>query len=148
MILGVANGGIPLARRLAARITALAPKLPLGIGTLDVSFYRDDIGRNPIPKEFNPTIIPGDVNGAQVILVDDVLFSGRTIKAALDELFDHGRPDSVELAVLVDRGGHRLPLCADYIGITLNDVPDQDRVVIRIDEAHPAHDSIKVVAKA
>jgi pyrimidine operon attenuation protein/uracil phosphoribosyltransferase len=148
MILGVANGGIPLARRLAARISALDPKLPLSIGTIDVSFYRDDIGRNPIPKEFNPTIIPGDVNGAHVILVDDVLFSGRTIKAALDELFDHGRPEEVELAVLVDRGGHRLPICADYIGLTLSDVPEQDRVVIRIDETHPAHDSIKVGPKS
>ena len=86
------------------------------VGTLDISFHRDDIGRHPIPKEFAPTQIPGDVNGADVILVDDVLFSGRTVKAALDELFDHGRPTKVELAVLVDRGGRRLPLAAGLRG--------------------------------
>lgn len=148
ILLGIANGGLPLARRLSARLAALAPKLHTSLGTLDISFHRDDIGRNPIPKEFNPTIIPGDVNGATVILVDDVLFSGRTIKAAMDELFDHGRPEKVELAVLVDRGGHRLPICSNYVGITLNDVPEKDRVVIRIDEKHPAHDVILVETKA
>ena len=76
---------------------------------IDISFHRDDIDRNPIPKEFAPTQIPGDVDGVAVVLVDDVISSGRTVKAALDELFDHGRPAKVELAVLVDRGGRRLP---------------------------------------
>ena len=144
IILGIANGGLPLSRRLTARINAIAPKLPTALGTLDISFHRDDIGRNPIPKEFTPTVIPGDVNGATVILIDDVLFSCRTVKAALDELFDHGRPAKVELAVLADRGGHLLPIHADYIGITLEDVPDTARVVIRIDDKHPSHDSIRI----
>ena len=85
LILGVANGGIVLAQRLAAALRTRA-------GILDISFHRDDIGRHPIPKEFTPTLVPGDIQGAGVILVDDVLFTGRTIKAALDELFDHGRP--------------------------------------------------------
>jgi pyrimidine operon attenuation protein/uracil phosphoribosyltransferase len=144
MVLGIANGGLALARRLTARLSALSPKLGASCGSLDISFHRDDIGRNPIPKEFTPTIVPGDVNGATIILVDDVLFSGRTVKAALDELFDHGRPAKVELAVLVDRGGRRLPLHADYAGITLADVSDAEKVVIFLDEKHPANDLIQV----
>lgn len=146
IILGIANGGLSLSKRLTARLMALAPKLEVRVGSIDISFHRDDIGRNPIPKDYTPTIIPGDVNGAQVILVDDVLFSGRTIKAALDELFDHGRPEKVELAVLVDRLGHKLPICADYVGITLNDVPANEKVIIRVDEHHPAHDAIRIEA--
>jgi pyrimidine operon attenuation protein/uracil phosphoribosyltransferase len=86
LVLGIANGGIPLARRLCAALKIRR------VGDLDISFHRDDIGKHPIPKEFTPTLLPGDVNGATVLLVDDVLFSGRTVKAALDELFDHGRP--------------------------------------------------------
>ena len=146
IILGIANGGLPLSRRILARIHALAPKLNTVIGTLDISFHRDDIGRNPIPKEFTPTIIPGDTNGATIILIDDVLFSCRTVKAALDELFDHGRPAKVELAVLADRGGHLLPIHADYIGLHLSDVTENERVIIRIDEQHPAHDTIRIEA--
>jgi len=142
-ILGIANGGIAVSRRIHARLSALAPKLQVRLGTVDISFHRDDIGRNPIPKEFNPTIIPGDVNGATILLIDDVLFTGRTLNAALNELFDHGRPDTVELAVLADRGGRRLPIQANYVGMTFNDVPDTERVVIRIDEQHPAHDVIR-----
>src|SRR4051812_12101755 len=110
LLLGIANGGVELARRLAKTLKAKA-------GTLDISFHRDDIGRHPIPKEFAPTQIPADVDRATVILIDDVLFSGRTVKAALDELFDHGRPAKVELAVLVDRGQRLLPIPADYVGL-------------------------------
>ena len=136
-MLGIANGGIPLARRLCARAGIRR------VGDLDISFHRDDIGRHPIPKEFTPTLLPGDVNGATVLLVDDVLFSGRTVKAALDELFDHGRPAKVELAVLVDRGSRKLPIVADFSGTTLSaregeevvvslgDDPSQDQIVIR-----------------
>lgn len=148
IVLGIANGGLPLSRRLAARLAALSPKLSARLGSLDISFHRDDIGKNPIPKEFTPTIIPGDVNGATVILVDDVLFSGRTVKAALDELFDNGRPTKVELAVLVDRGGRRLPVHADYVGITLGDVPAEERVVMCLDEKHPANDQIRIETAA
>jgi pyrimidine operon attenuation protein/uracil phosphoribosyltransferase len=122
LLLGIANGGVELARRLAVKLKAK-------VGSLDVSFHRDDIGRHPIPKEFAPTHIPSDVNGATVILVDDVLFSGRTVNAALDELFDHGRPAKVELAVLVDRGGRLLPFAADYIGLQLMVTPSEKIVV-------------------
>ena len=115
LLLGIANGGIVLAQRLTRKLKAAG--LNPGTGTIDISFHRDDIGRNPIPKEFSPTIIPHDVNGSTVILVDDVLYSGRTVKAALDELFDHGRPNRVELAVLVDRGGRLLPVAADSVAV-------------------------------
>ncbi len=136
MLLGVANGGIELARRLAAKLGARA-------GTLDISFHRDDIGRHPIPKEFAPTQIPADVDRATIVLVDDVLFSGRTVKAALDELFDHGRPTKVELAVLVDRGGRRMPMAADYVGITL--APSSgEKVVVTLDPTSPKRDSIRI----
>ncbi|ATC65942.1 bifunctional pyr operon transcriptional regulator/uracil phosphoribosyltransferase [Nibricoccus aquaticus] len=139
LLLGIANGGITLARRLSALLPGSI------VGTLDISFHRDDITRNPIPKEFAPTHIPVDVRGATVILVDDVLFSGRTVKAALDELFDHGRPTQVELAVLVDRGHHRLPLTADYIGLTLTTLPTQ-KVVVTLDAANPKRDTIRLEA--
>lgn len=138
LLLGIADGGIELNRRLRSRLGAPT-------GTLDVSFHRDDIGRHPIPKEFAPTLIPHDVTGATIILVDDVLFSGRTVKAALDELFDHGRPSSVELAVLIDRGGRRLPLSADYCGTTIDAAPDE-KVVVRLDRDNPAKDAAFVVA--
>jgi pyrimidine operon attenuation protein/uracil phosphoribosyltransferase len=139
LLLGIANGGVGLAKRLATR---------LGVpwGTLDISFHRDDIGRHPIPKEFSPTHIPADVHGAMVVLVDDVLFSGRTVKAALDELFDHGRPTKVELAVLVDRGGRLLPVAADYIGLTVTAGPEE-RVVVTLDSKNTKQDAVSVLPK-
>ena len=137
ILLGIANGGVELARRLAARLGTKR------VGTIDISFHRDDIGRNPIPKEFTPTRIPADVQGAAVVLVDDVLFSGRTAKAALDELFDHGRPTKVELAVLADRGGRRLPLAADYTGLVVEAGP-AEKVVLKLDAADAARDELRV----
>jgi pyrimidine operon attenuation protein / uracil phosphoribosyltransferase len=137
LLLGIANGGILLAQRIAAQLRTAR------VGTLDISFHRDDIGRHPIPKEFAPTHIPFDVNGAQVILVDDVLFSGRTVKAALDELFDHGRPAKVELAILVDRGGRKLPFAPDYCGITLA-TTDSEKVVVTLDATNAKKDTIRI----
>jgi pyrimidine operon attenuation protein/uracil phosphoribosyltransferase len=143
LLLGIANGGVPLATRLAGRLRTRG--LKCGTGTIDISFHRDDISHHPIPKEFAATLIPHDVNGATVVLVDDVIFSGRTVKAALDELFDHGRPESVELAVLVDRGGRRLPFAADFCGLTLAAGDDQ-KVVVHLDNVNPANDEILVTA--
>ena len=149
-LLGIANGGIPLAHRLADAINALpaeAKRSRATAGSLDISFHRDDIGRHPVPKEFTPTLLPGDVTGATVILVDDVLFTGRTIKASLDELFDHGRPAQVELAVLVDRGGRRLPIAADYVGLALP--ADEHEVVdVMLDRENPKRDRIRVMGPA
>jgi pyrimidine operon attenuation protein/uracil phosphoribosyltransferase len=136
LVLGIANGGIRLARRLAARLGYKR------VGDLDISFHRDDIGKHPIPKEFAMTLLPGDVNGATVLLVDDVLFTGRTVKAALDELFDHGRPGTVELAVLVDRGNRRLPVVADFAGTTVAAAEDEDVIVTLGD--NPSRDRIEI----
>ena len=145
VLLGIANGGVELANRLAARLPTFNSKLSTKTGILDISFHRDDIDRHPIPKEFVPTRIPVDVTGATVILIDDVLFSGRTVKAALDELFDHGRPAKVELAILIDRAGRKLPVAADYTGIVLQDVTDRCKVVVKLDPAKPARDSVTIL---
>ncbi len=136
LLLGIANGGIELACRLARLTGARA-------GVLDISFHRDDLARRPIPKERAPTHIPADVSDATVILVDDVLYSGRTVKAALDELFDHGRPTKVELAVLVDRGCRRLPFTADYAGLSLPTAEDEN-VVVLLDSTSATRDRIQV----
>ncbi len=145
LLLGIANGGMILARRLAERLqkSGLKP----GLGTIDISFHRDDIGHHPIPKEFSPTSIPHDVNGATVILVDDVLYSGRTVKAALAELFDHGRPAAVELAVLVDRGGRKLPIAANYCGLSVT-ASDAEKVVVVLNDPPSAADAVTVLAPA
>lgn len=143
LLLGIANGGIELARRVARQLASGVHPLAIKIGTVDISFHRDDIGRHPIPKEFAPTHIPMDVHGATVVLVDDVLFSGRTVKAALDELFDHGRPTQVELAVLVDRGGRRMPFGADYVGLNVPARQDE-KVVVTLDPKNPRQDSIRI----
>lgn len=141
IVLGIANGGVEFARRLVSALkrAGLRPYA----GTIDISFHRDDIGANPIPKEQAPTLIPHDVNDATVILADDVLHSGRTVKAALDELFDHGRPACVELAVLVERHGRLLPVAATYTGITLA-AADDEKVRVRLDPARPARDTLVV----
>ena len=139
-LIGITNGGIELNRRIA---TMLGDEIPTG--ELDPSFHRDDIGLNPIPKETRPSIIPFDVTGYTVVLVDDVLFSGRTLNAALNELFDHGRPAAVELAVLVDRGGRKLPFSADYVGLTVDAGPDK-KVVVCLDPESPFKDSINISA--
>jgi pyrimidine operon attenuation protein / uracil phosphoribosyltransferase len=136
-LLGIANGGIELARRLSNRLPESQH------GTIDISFHRDDIGSHPIPKEFAPTHIPGDVNGALVILVDDVLFSGRTVKAALDELFDHGRPAKVELAILVDRGGLLLPFSPNYCGLSIP-TGSGEKVSVKLHPNDPSQDAIIV----
>ena len=143
ILLGVANGGVELARRLALSLSKGSPSISAIAGTLDISFHRDDIGRHPIPKEFAPTRIPADVHGATVILVDDVLFSGRTVKAALDEIFDHGRPTKVELAILVDRGGHRLPFAPDYCGFVVA-TSETEKVFVALDAADPRRDAIRI----
>lgn len=145
LLLGIANGGQELARRLCNRLTAIKPPMAVRTGVVDISFHRDDIASNPIPKDYAATHIPADVNGAHVILVDDVLFSGRTVKAALDELFDHGRPTKVELAILVDRGGRRLPFAADYCGFVVP-VEETEKVVVILDDKDTARDLIRIEA--
>ncbi len=115
VLLGIPTRGVYLARRLAERLTAFADR-PTAVGSLDITLYRDDLRRHP-PRALEETRLPvGGVDDAVVVLVDDVLYSGRTIRAALDALRDHGRPAVVQLAVLVDRGHRQLPIRADYVG--------------------------------
>lgn len=114
LLLGVQTGGIHIARRLAANLEEIW-KHTVPVGDLDVSMHRDDHGQSSIPS-VHPTHIPCDLNGRAVVLVDDVLFSGRTTRAAMDALNDFGRPRKIQLAVLVDRGHRELPIKADFIG--------------------------------
>ncbi len=115
VLLGIPTRGVPLARRLATRIHAFEG-LDVPVGALDITLYRDDL-RLQATRAIGKTELPaGGIDGRRVILVDDVLFSGRTVRAALDALNDVGRPSSVQLAVLVDRGHRQLPIRADYVG--------------------------------
>lgn len=115
VLLGIPTRGTVLADRLAARLSAFAGR-PFAAGSLDITLYRDDLRRRA-PRALAATVIPdGGIDERIVVLVDDVLFSGRTVRAALDALRDHGRPAQVQLAVLVDRGHRQLPLRADYVG--------------------------------
>ncbi|GLY26599.1 bifunctional pyr operon transcriptional regulator/uracil phosphoribosyltransferase PyrR [Micromonospora echinospora] len=115
VLLGIPTRGAPLARRLAARISAFED-VAVPVGVLDITLYRDDLRRHAV-RAVGPTEVPpGGIDGKRVVLVDDVLFSGRTVRAALDALNDVGRPSSVQLAVLVDRGHRELPIRADYVG--------------------------------
>ncbi|GAA2024390.1 bifunctional pyr operon transcriptional regulator/uracil phosphoribosyltransferase PyrR [Agromyces tropicus] len=118
ILLGIPTRGVALAERLA-RIVSRIAGVEVPAGALDVTMYRDDLGRNPI-RETHPTDVPGDgIDGRVVVLVDDVLYSGRTIRAALDALADLGRARAVRLAVLVDRGHREFPIRADYVGKNL-----------------------------
>jgi pyrimidine operon attenuation protein/uracil phosphoribosyltransferase len=110
-IIGIHTGGVWVAERLHA---ALGIKAPLG--TLDVSFYRDDFEKIGLHRDVKTSDLPFDVEGRRLILVDDVLYTGRTIRAAMNVLFDYGRPASIQLAALVNRGGRELPIGADYLG--------------------------------
>jgi pyrimidine operon attenuation protein/uracil phosphoribosyltransferase len=142
VLLSIARGGVACGERLARAVSEqLRRAVPTGV--LNVSFHRDDLGRNPIPDLSTATSIPQDLEGAVVVLVDDVLFTGRTVRAALEELFSHGRPARVELAVLVDRGNRCLPIAPDYAGFVEKTTADE-RVTVRLDSADPAKDAIEI----
>jgi Pyrimidine operon attenuation protein/uracil phosphoribosyltransferase len=117
-LVGIRTGGAWLAERLHQSLGVAMP-----LGTLDISFYRDDFSQIGLHPEVEPSHIPFDVDSRHIILVDDVLYTGRTVRAAMNELFDYGRPASISLAVLVDRGGRELPVAAQFVGahITLSD---------------------------
>lgn len=114
-IVGIYSGGAWLAERLAAEL-----QLKERLGFIDVSFYRDDYAEKGLHAEVKPSQIPFEVDGATIILVDDVLYTGRTTRAAINELFDYGRPARIMLAALVDRGGRELPICADFVADTVS----------------------------
>ncbi len=143
-IIGIANGGIRLGRRLAALLGAkLGREVPFGV--LNAQFHRDDIGSRPIPKAFMRTDIPFDISDSTVILVDDVIGSGRTVRASINEVFDHGRPAKVELAMLCDRGSRGLPLEPDYVGIRVEAAPDE-QVLVSLGEVPTESDCVKIGA--
>jgi pyrimidine operon attenuation protein / uracil phosphoribosyltransferase len=128
-IVGIYSGGAWLAERLAAEM-----QLTDRLGFIDVSFYRDDYAERGLHAEVKPTQIPFEVEGATILLVDDVLYTGRTTRAAINELFDYGRPAKIMLAALIDRGGRELPIAADFVAdkATLSD--DQQLVLQRADD--------------
>ena len=115
VVVGVQTGGVWIAEQIAANISAIEPAREVALGTVDVSMYRDDLALRPVVPAA-PTRIPCDLTGATVVLVDNVLYTGRTVRAALEALNDHGRPRTVQLAVIVDRGHRELPIRPDYVG--------------------------------
>ena len=132
MLVGIHRRGVPLARRLAKLLETIE-KRPIEVGTLDIRFYRDDLSaRGPRPTVH--TDGPGfDVNGRDVVLVDDVLYTGRTVRAALDALIDHGRPKRVQLLALIDRGHRELPIEATYVGRTIQ-TTEREIVEVKLEE--------------
>lgn len=129
LLIGIQTGGVQLARQLREHL-ARRGATPADVGQLDVSMHRDDLDERPAPR-VHPTSIPFDISGKNVVLVDDVLFSGRTTRAALDALHDLGRPRRIQLAVLVDRGHRELPIEADFVGATIVTAPE-DRVNVEL----------------
>jgi pyrimidine operon attenuation protein/uracil phosphoribosyltransferase len=124
VLVGIRTRGVPLARRLAGLIGAAARVEP-PVGALDITLYRDDLTTVAAQPVIQGTDIPCSIDGRRVVLVDDVLYTGRTVRAALDELVDFGRPSRIELAVLVDRGHRELPISADYVGQAVSTTRDQ-----------------------
>jgi pyrimidine operon attenuation protein/uracil phosphoribosyltransferase len=128
ILLGIPTRGVPLARRLAGRIAEFEHRT-IPCGSLDVTMHRDDLRLHPARALGRTELPPGGIDGRTVVLVDDVLYSGRTVRAALDALNDLGRPRAVQLAVLVDRGHRELPIRADYVGKNL---PTSQREVVHV----------------
>jgi pyrimidine operon attenuation protein/uracil phosphoribosyltransferase len=135
VLLGIPTRGLPLARRLAERIAVVEPTFDAQArsGGIDITMYRDDLRRQPTRPIGTTTLPPAGIDGAIVVLVDDVLHTGRTIRAALDAMGDLGRPRSVQLAVLVDRGHRELPIRADFVGKNLP-TSRSERVSVLLDE--------------
>ena len=142
VIVGIRTRGVPIAERLVNYIEEIhGIKLPMGV--LDINLYRDDLTALSEQPIIYKTVMPGSVKGKTIILVDDVLYTGRTIRAALDSIIDMGRPDCIQLVVMIDRGHRELPIRADYVGknvptsrkekidVYLKEIDDQDKVVIK-----------------
>lgn len=143
-IIGIHTGGVHLAERICKKIHH-KEQGEVNIGSLDITLYRDDwslISQNPIVRK---TDIGFSLEHQRVVLVDDVIFTGRTIRAAMDALMDYGRPDTIQLAVLVDRGGRELPIQPDYVGMTVMAGPDE-RVDVLLEE-NGGEDEVVILAK-
>ena len=131
-LVGIQRRGLPLAQRLAALIEKIE-KRPIDVGTLDIQFYRDDLSTRGTRPIVHAGAIGFDVTGRNIILVDDVLYTGRTVRAALDALFDHGRPQRVQLLVLIDRGHRELPIEAAFVGRTVQ-TSETEIIEVKLDE--------------
>ncbi|HEX6593866.1 MAG TPA: bifunctional pyr operon transcriptional regulator/uracil phosphoribosyltransferase PyrR [Bacillota bacterium] len=133
VLVGIKTRGVPLAKRLQEKIKQIE-NLMLPIGELDITLYRDDLEKAvPADPELKDTNIPIDLTNKRVVLVDDVLYTGRTVRAAMDAIMDHGRPSQIQLAVLVDRGHRELPIRADYIGKNIP-TSNQENIVVDVTE--------------
>ncbi len=143
VLLGIPTRGVGLARRVADRIAA-TEGVEVPVGALDVTFYRDDLRQQPTRGPQHTEVPVGGIDGRTVVLVDDVLYSGRTVRAALDAMNDLGRPEVVRLAVLVDRGHRQLPIRADHVGKNLPSARSE-RVMVRLEELD-GHDEVRIAA--
>lgn len=146
LLVGIVRGGHHLALRLADRIAASEGTRP-EVGSVDITLYRDDLYTGLEKPVLGVTRLPGALDRRRVILVDDVLFTGRTVRAALDELMDYGRPQWIKLAVLIDRGHRELPVAADFVGRRI-ETDQTDRVVVHLVEDGSAEDGVEVVGRA
>ncbi len=141
VLLGIPTRGVGLAHRIADRIAA-TEGLTVPVGALDVTLYRDDLRQHPARGPQRTEVPPGGIDGRTVVLVDDVLYSGRTVRSALDAMSDLGRPAAVRLAVLVDRGHRELPIRADHVGKNLPSARTE-RVMVRLEE-YDDHDEVRI----
>ena len=142
VLVGIQRGGVPLAQRLSAILAGIwSHAVPAG--SVDVGMHRDDLNHRAAP-DIHPTVIPYDINAKTVVLVDDVLFSGRTVRAAMDSLNDFGRPKRIQLAVLIDRGHRELPIRADFVG---KNVPTAITEKVRVRLGEPSAEDEVVLEK-
>lgn len=125
-VIGIHTGGVWVAEHLHRRLGMTRP-----MGTLDITYYRDDLSRGGLHPHIRPSRLPWSVDNELVLLVDDVLHTGRTVRAAINEIFDFGRPARILLAVLIDRGGHELPIAADVVGARFDDLKTTHRIKLR-----------------
>ncbi len=144
-LVGIHTGGVPLARRLAARMGSITGVIP-PVGEIDITLYRDDLYTGLEKPVLGETRLPFRVTGVTVVLVDDVLFTGRTVRAAMDELMDFGRPARIALAAMIDRGHRELPIAADFVGRRV-ETAKGDRVSVRLVECGAEEDGVYIEAR-
>ncbi|WP_425061055.1 Bifunctional protein PyrR [Sporomusa carbonis] len=141
-LVGIRTRGVPLAQRIAEEIKRIEG-IELPVGVLDITLYRDDLSTLAYQPIVHETLIPFSINGKKIVLIDDVLFTGRTVRAALDAIIDIGRPSAIQLAVLIDRGHRELPIRADYVG---KNVPTSSREIVSV-QLTSTDDAEQVVIK-
>ena len=144
VLIGMRTRGVPLAKRLAANIASF-DKVNIPVGALDFSLYRDDLARLDLQPIVKSTDIPVNIDGQTIILVDDVLYTGRSARAAMDALIDLGRPRQIQLAVLIDRGHRELPIRADYIGKNMPSSRDED-IQVKLEESD-GRDEVAIITR-